>query len=68
MTYLRYQVKLPRSGTLVLDNPKGNSLAHRFYFRCGVLAVQISHKRGVTAELVNGPLEHRKPGRWRMVD
>lgn len=38
MAYLRDQAGALGCGKLVLDTPLSNSLGHRFYFRCGLLA------------------------------
>lgn len=38
MAYLRDQARALGCGKLVLDTPLSNSLGHRFYFRCGLLA------------------------------
>jgi GNAT superfamily N-acetyltransferase len=38
MAYLREQARAFGCGKLVLDTPLSNSLGHRFYFRCGLLA------------------------------
>lgn len=38
MTYLRDQARALGCSKLVLDTPLSNSLGHRFYFRCGLLA------------------------------
>lgn len=38
MAYLRDQARILGCGKLVLDTPLSNSLGHRFYFRCGLLA------------------------------
>ena len=38
MAYLRDQARALDCGKLVLDTPLSNSLGHRFYFRCGLLA------------------------------
>lgn len=38
MAYLRGQAQTLGCSKLVLDTPLSNSLGHRFYFRCGLLA------------------------------
>lgn len=38
MRYLRGQARALGCGKLILDTPLSNSLGHRFYFRCGLLA------------------------------
>lgn len=38
MAYLRDRANALGCGKLVLDTPLSNSLGHRFYFRCGLLA------------------------------
>ena len=38
MAYLRDQASALGCAKLVLDTPLSNSLGHRFYFRCGLLA------------------------------
>lgn len=41
MTWLRHQAGTMNCGKLVLDTPLNNSLGHRFYFRCGLLATSL---------------------------
>ncbi|MFP1734449.1 GNAT family N-acetyltransferase [Lonsdalea quercina] len=41
MSYLSEQARSSGCGKLVLDTPLSNSLGHRFYFRCGLLATSL---------------------------
>lgn len=41
MAYLRDQARALGCCKLVLDTPLSNSLGHRFYFRCGLLATSL---------------------------
>ncbi|MCH8620366.1 GNAT family N-acetyltransferase [Undibacterium sp. TS12] len=41
MDYLHKQASLHGCAKLVLDTPLSNSLGHRFYFRCGMLATSL---------------------------
>ncbi len=45
--YLHEQARAAGCGKLVLDTPMANSLGHRFYFRCGLLATSLRFVKAV---------------------